>query len=784
MPRRKAPLQVNQFSKGLYTELNPLETSLETTADELNMGLDLDGSRRKRLGFDYEDGRIGRDSGSVFDNTLNLGHNLFRWENAGGSPSKTLLVVKLGRSIGFFDMDNAPVSGDRLYNFTFDTADGSSYQEPLGFANVDGMLVVATTNTVNYVFEYDPVSNTISETEFRLTIRDLFGTQAFGDGRDLTLSSNINFRPQELSMEHRYNLRNQGYHRLYRNDDGEGIEDMVSSFRNKFEQINGGPKRSPSNADNPNTYIFPDPNDADNRLVDRYWAEDQVETQADNTETPKGHFIIDLMNRGSSRESAYTRLMNLSSVYNFEAINLPEDKSIGNSASVVAEHAGRVWYAGFTGRLQGGDSKSPRLSSYVFFSVLVKDKNDVGRCYQIADPTSLEDPDLVATDGGFVRIQSAYNIKGLVSLGSALFVFAENGVWRISGPDNSDFKATDYEVVKVTERGAASQNSIVQAESSVYYWAEDGIYRISQNEYGVWVADNLTKTRIDTLYQNISEFRRNNAAGFFDPYTKEVRWMYNTPRRGLTQFETESFELIYNTALDAFIKNKIVGYENNGLPIILQGVEGNPFATTSLTIDVVAEGEVVTSSGENVTVDITISDTPVSSGLYLVLYNATGNLKYRLAQYKSDKYLDWYNEGITARKGYENYLVTNPITAGEPRSTKQVPYLTCYLERTEDGFDINFQPINASSCKVSARWGWADHVVSGKWSTEREAYRYNRTYIPNTTADTFETGDSLIITRSRMRGSGKSVAFKFNGENGKDMHLYGWAFNLLASNED
>ena len=58
MPRRKAPLQVNQFSKGLYTELNPLETNLETTSDELNMDLNRDGSRSKRLGFDFEQDHI------------------------------------------------------------------------------------------------------------------------------------------------------------------------------------------------------------------------------------------------------------------------------------------------------------------------------------------------------------------------------------------------------------------------------------------------------------------------------------------------------------------------------------------------------------------------------------------------------------------------------------------------------------------------------------------------------------------------------------------------------
>src|SRR3546814_8375953 len=59
--------------------------------------------------------------------------------------------------------------------------------------------------------------------------------------------------------------------------------------------------------------------------------------------------------------------------------------------------------------------------------------------------------DVCSSDlGGFIRIEGAFNIVGLVNIGAALVVFAENGVWTISGGNSNGFTATGYKVTKIT----------------------------------------------------------------------------------------------------------------------------------------------------------------------------------------------------------------------------------------------------------------------------------------------------------------------------------------------
>src|SRR5690606_36954983 len=95
---------------------------------------------------------------------------------------------------------------------------------------------------------------------------------------------------------------------------------------------------------------------------------------------------------------------------------LPADRT-PNGASVVSEYAGRAWFGGFSGDIIDGDKLSPRMSSYVLFSKLVRSISDITTCYQEGDPTSKEAPDIVATDGGYIRINEAYGITRMENLG-------------------------------------------------------------------------------------------------------------------------------------------------------------------------------------------------------------------------------------------------------------------------------------------------------------------------------------------------------------------------------
>ena len=77
------------------------------------------------------------------------------------------------------------------------------------YAVVDGILTVVTGEADITSLEYDVTLNTISSSTGRLEIRDMFGTEAVLDGKNLKEGNNISYRPLTINDPHRYNLRNQ-----------------------------------------------------------------------------------------------------------------------------------------------------------------------------------------------------------------------------------------------------------------------------------------------------------------------------------------------------------------------------------------------------------------------------------------------------------------------------------------------------------------------------------------------------------------------------------------------
>lgn len=750
MARRKAPLQINEFSGGLNTELNPLASSVNTTLDELNMEIRQDGSRAKRLGLEYEAAFNLRTTGVSYADTKKLAVSSYRWDNAGGQADKSLLVVQIGPRISIFTFSVTPLSDTPIYTETISLSSGDPYTRVFDYTTVDGILILATGSGEIGVYDYDPTSDTVSKTTTRLLIRDLFGVQDLQDRNtvtgsgsgniDLTLTENIRVRPQGLTTSlyatYLYNMRNQGWNKIYRAQNSETKVDPLYSF----EAANSV---YPSYSDNMNLAVYADSTDTDNRLVDRFWPDNLVDSSQVNTPTPRGHFIIDALSRSSSRASEYEKLMESDSTFSWTVSEQAAISLLGvfgdstrDGARTVAEYAGRAWFAGFSGDVIGGDSKSPRLSSYVLFSQLVKDKTDIRRCYQQADPTSLEDNAIVDTDGGFIRIEEAYNIVKMVPISNALMVFAENGVWAIQGGDNTIFTATNYEVVKLSERGCVSKGSVVFAESNIYYWGKDGIYVVGKNEFGGWEVQNLSKQTVKSFYLNLDTVDKEYAQGYYDSFSRQIRWVYGVEHAT----PTYSNELVYHLDYNAFTPNRIVG---KALSIF---------------------------EGESYVADI------ARNAQYVVITALGSDITFTFGALTSTTFTDVSGE-------YDSYLIVNAMTGGDPRGRKQVPYLHTYFKRSETGFDVDLDPVRPSSCLVSARWSWANSSAGGKWSTPREAYRYTRTYIPEDSSDPFDTGDSLIVTKNRIRGFGQAVNFKFQGTAGSDMHIYGWAFELEASNE-
>lgn len=769
MPRKSAPLQINEFTGGLNVEFNPLSVPPNTTLDEQNMEIQRDGSRLKRLGFAFEEGFVEVDSTVPVEDGRQLATQLYRWENAGGREEKTLFVAQVGYNLSVFDPDGAEgISATRIYSENYNP---QIYSELVDITVIDGILVLVNGEKDVNIYEYNEDSNTISKSTDTLLVRDLFGISVTLDGEEITSKTNLNIRPLSTSNSHTYNLRNQTFAYPRKSGNTENVIDPIFSFN----QSSG---RFPSNADNLNTHFYADPNDTDDRLSERYFSNIMNINPPGIERAPQGFFVIDALERGASRLEEITKLQDTYPTQLFyRPTSLPEDRTPGG-ASVISQFAGRVWYGGFSGKVINGDDRSPRMSSYILFSSIVDDFTDLTQCYQKADPTSNVDSAIVDTDGGFIRLDGAYGVNKMIPIGNSLFILAQNGVWRVTGSEDGQFSGTSYQAERITDKGCFSKTSVVQISKSFIYWGRDSIYLISQDEFGVWREQDISSSSIQNFYLNITSAQKQRVSSHYDSFEKKVRWVY-TKTPGEAEY---SEELILNTEYNSYTYNRIP-IKENGLPLVVSVGETTPYSLINRSSPVtVSSGEIVTVNGEQVTVNETEQSSVLKEVIYLSIVDTSPNITFTFGSFSEASLYDW--GGVASGVNYPAYIVTGSITGGEADKKKQVPYLNVFFKRTEEGFNEDLTPRNPSSCILSSQWNWTDNTLSGKWSTPRQAYRLGRLYFPEGDSDEYLHGETLVSTRNKIRGMGHSVAFRFEAEEGKNLHIYGWSFTLQANEKE
>lgn len=771
MSRQINAVEVNNFVGGLITEVSPLTFPANASLDESNFILNRDGSRERRLGMDVEDKfkSVETSMGMPLDGQLAVSYA--KWSNAGGSPDKTIIVVQVGNQIKFFDSDSSPLSRGEIFSRTFfDVLQSKRFS----YAVIDGLLVVATGLKEVYTFYYS--GGVISFTTSILLIRDQFGVTDIIGGVNLRQGNGITVRPTSLTSEHLYNLRNQTFAQPRKIISDEVVKDTVQEFYDK----SGG--KYPSNSDTVTYALYADTNDTDDRLGERFNAKDVIDNPVGTYPAPKGYFIIDAMSRGTSRLAEYNKLMSQYPQLTLGISTLPVDTTPGG-ASVVSEYAGRVFYAGFSGEILGSDSNSPRMSSYVLFSQLVEDPSDINVCYQDGDPTSKDTPDLLDTDGGFIRIEGAYGIIRMINVGNALAVLATNGVWLIQGGSDYGFKATNYVVTKVTTHGCDSPGSVVVIDNTFMYWSDNGIYNVAPNQYGDYVADNISQKTVQKFYDAIEGLDRKSCQGVYDTYEKKVRWTYSNR----VDSSQNTKELILDTTIGAFYPADIKATSTARIPRVLAGIVVPAFKLSQVASAVTVNASTVTVNGETVSITDEVIQSSPREVIYVAITQYSPTVNYTFASYRDKDHYDWKTWSGGYGVDAESYLITGYQSGGDYQRYKQVPYLSMYFRKTEDGFALDSSgdtmPINQSSCLVQAQWDWADNVNSGQWGRQFQAYRFKRHYLPQDTNDSFDNGYSVVTTRSKLRGKGKVLSLYIKSEPGKHMNLLGWSM-LMGINSN
>ena len=740
MARAETTKLYRTFVKGLITEAGPLTYPEDASIDEDNCIIYRTGNRSRRLGIDAEQFGSAEtiiESQATF-NTKAVKE--YRWDSVANNANLSFLVVQIGLMLHFFDLSAGTkiLDGERLFKVDltpYKVAAATDHADcQVRFAAGKGYLFVVGEKFEPFFVEYIPASANITTQRIYIQQRDFKGV-ADGLANDE--------EPTTLSDAHHYNLRNQGW--LAPANDATGSSISYFTQFGTVDTVSQAPS-TPITSYYSSTSRYPGNNK-------QWWVAKDSTTGAfdpallvkeyfGTSLSPRGHYVVDAFNIDRSGVSGVS--------------NIPVESVVERPNSVAFAN-GRVWYV---------------LNSNVYFSQVLIDKSRAGFCYQEADPTSEIISDLIATDGGVIPIPEMTKGIHLEPVGTGILVFSNNGVWYIGGTDGG-FKATDISVSKISPIGTRSPNSIVSVNDTIYYWSDIGIQGLSQKVGqfgtvdGVFDKPNITESTIQTFYNNIGTEAKKYVKGVYDPQTNVIQWLYKSDDITNNYFYNKI--LVLDLTLQAFY------------PWTISTSTEHPYL-----IGIVTTPQL---TGYEGTADVTVRKTYIK---YLFVLRESADIyNYRInfATFNSIEFVDWYTHGDALSADgpltYNSYVETGYELLEDALRKKQTPWVFTYFKRTEENFvlvDDDYTTDRQSSCFFQVKWDWSNSNVSGKYSTKREAYRHVRQPTLSDDDLTFNTGYPIVVTKHKVRGSGRAIQFRFESDAaGKDFDLLGWAVDVTGS---
>lgn len=759
MARKNASVEYNNFTNGFITEASPLTFPENASIDETNMNINRDGSRQRRFGLNWGD-TVDNKSASQTLSGSGEATSSYLWKSAGNDGTNNIGVLQRGRSLFFYDVDDDNPANAYLATQTLTSGEMPSASTPLAYATAYGRLIVATNDTSVYTFKW--VSGLPVKDSYSLKIRDLFGVD---DGYV------VDERRTADSNYHRYNLQNQGFPAsMTCAGDKTGSIDTVQANPVTYAR-SSSVGLYPANSDLVWSLKL-DTIDSASAFTDNVdafspWA--MLKSIFGTTPAPKGKFIIDLFDRGTSRENEYLLAV------------LPNDETLGGITS-VSSFAGRLWYSVSQTGLTGGDDNTPNLGNMILYSQATSDFARWKACHGVNDPTAEDFNDVLSSDGGFILIPESGEIYEMVPLGESMFIFTSNGVWEVFGGDVG-FSASTQSVVKVTDIGALSKRPIMAGDNSISYWAESGIYSITLDKTSLrGIATNLTENTIQGYYDDIPIELKKQATGIYDPISRQAVWLYNLDAKDSEFYFDKELVLDVNkltfTKRDFPSVNKTVGavYPTTHFRLrnLLQGTQIE---------DVTDGGIVVTDSAIDVSVTLSDAEQQTKTSLMYWIADSTASTEdFRLGGYLNFDFYDYPQvQDTLGGLGVDApaFLLTGYLTGGDSSRDKWLPYLSVKSKRTESSWSEDGEGIvtvvGESSCSMQVQWEWTNNALAGKWSTEAEVYRLPRFF---TLDDSHEFSFDVVTTRNKVRGNGKALSVKFTSSPGKDMFLLGWGMEV------
>ena len=753
MPQQLNQVTVNKLIKGLITEAGELSFPEDATIDELNCVLDKDGSRRRRLGLE----KLASSSALSNVGSDKINYSYFTWKNAGGTVGLDILVLQVGDKVSFFDLSATPLtSGEKSFsiNLTSYSPYGYTSLNALNqYAQIFGALIISNPYTETLVVTYDFGTDTITVREIDFRVRD-FEWQSDYDQLDRSIPV------ATVSDRRKYDTYNAGW---WNGTGSTSLNTFIGTDTTAAEGGLGGVVGTtrydtPATAGTLGKHYPPltIPWFAGKNASGAFSIADWINVQQGSSVTGNGTFKLNFFYKDRALASGLSSL------------NLEEETE---RFRTVQAFAGRIFYAG----LGAGKNSGKILYSQLVLNVANETlSTTLGQCMQQNDPTSEYLSDLLDTDGGVIDIVEAVNIKRIHAFNDSLFVFAENGVWQISGIDGR-FSPASYFIRKISAVGIESPSSLVSVENVHFWWSKHGIHTLSFDESsGFPIEQNLTNETIQTFYDNIDATAKDSVVADYDSFNKKIFWMYH--EKDSDTVEARNVILVLDIPLKAFYPWTV---EGNSTTYVIGSFYTNPIPTFTVEENVTNNSLVNVTTGAGNVFTRTINNGNSVDTRLVIVYTYNGAIY--MGQFSSITMTDFVGS-LPTPLPYSSYFETAYNFIGDLTLKKNSPFITVYLRSTEEGFTgnstIGYTPINPSSLTVTPFWDFKSQGGSAQ-----QCYRIKPFVVVDETDLTSNQQDRTVqTTRLKLRGRGRSVRLRFESEEGKNFIFLGYGM-IVAVND-
>lgn len=703
MPQQAAIAVENNFKNGLITEATGLNFPENACTDTTNCVFNFNGSVSRRLGINFEDEFVVKNV-----NRTNVVLTSYLWKNISGAGTLSLLVVQVGGALHFYEISGATSTSQGTIADTVNLNNIASAPNAntieAQFATGDGVLFVTHPYCRPFYCTYDAATQNVTATNLTLQIRDFEG--------DTADTGDVDTRPAgtrtTITKAHLYNLYNQGWRKAELDEWDTVRADMPSNVDVMWRFTDS------SNNFDPGT-----------SAVARVFA--------GNSAAPKGHYILDM--------ATATNRNTLVSADDGTAITTVTETGFAlYRPSTCAFYAGRIWYSGV---------QTAPFNNQIFFSQIIERRAQYSQCFQQNDPTSKDTFDLLASDGGVIKIPDAGTIIKLFAIPSGLAVFAERGVWFITGSTGLGFLATDYTIQKLSSITTLSATSFVDVLGAPTWWTAEGIYMLS-SEQGVPSVKSITFQKIKKYYDDIPLNSKTTARGAFNFVTNVIQWIFKSEATGDLDVDYEFDRILNLNMLTGAFYPWSISLDSdvsiNGI-LLLDGTSG------SITQDEVTDdslNNVIDDSANNVIVFSSVNSGVVPQITYVVSYPVGNSHRLTFASERSTDYVDWFSYDSIGEP-YDSYFISGYKLRGQALRKWQTNWLRLYSQNEED-----------TQFTISGLWDYASASTTNRWSTPQTI---------RNDADNY----AYVSKRVKMRGHGQALQFKVESVDDNPFKLVGWA---------